>query len=204
MSEGGITVTAVITGGYNIDDLQLHVPCRIATYIPADDMLRSKDLYRGLSQRLLFKLDGGSAYTTEALARVPDENLVRISQLEAETRGLKGQLDSSAATNKALQGLLEGLQSQMMGIQQGIERIEAKGISVIGTSVTFSTPPTPSVSTPVTKDDDVVMDVPVFLPKEIKPKGVETQISTESQTVSGASIGAAEGKLRELRKKNSG
>lgn len=193
--QGGMIVVGLTTGGHLIEDIQTHVPHKIAVFIPVDRMLRSKDLYRGLSQNLLFKLDGGTGFPAEE-STVPNDSLLRITQLEIENRGLQQELATAKAQNVLLQGLLQGLQGQMTALHQGITRLEQKEPTTVITVAAGA-----AVSSVMS---EVGTEAPIFLPGEIKPKDAETQIQVERQVSEGSSVGAAGDKLRELRRKANG
>lgn len=193
--QGGMYVVGLVTGGCMISDLQLHVPHKVAVFIKADDLHRSKDLYRAINQNLLFKLDGGTGFPVEETRPVPNESLLRITQLEAENRGLRQELEASKAQNLTLQTLLQGLQVQFSALQQGITRLEQKEPSVTVVNNSMATASMPGV---------VGGDTPTFLPGEIKPKDAEASIRVDKQVSEGSSIGAAGKKLRELRGGKSG
>lgn len=191
MGMGGITVVGLVAGTHYIEDIQVSVPHKVAVFIPIDAVVRSKDLYRALGQKAIFKLDGGG-YDPTPNTPVQDDG--RIAELVEANRVLTQQLAEQQVLNSGLQMCLVTIQQQMATIQAGVVRLEQRPAG----NVMLADPGLVAKSL----SEAVGRDAPMFIPSEITPKNVSTdQIQVSTQTTEGTSLSAAGSKLRELRKK---
>lgn len=189
---GGMVVVGLSTGDVFIEDIQVRVPHKVAVFIPAEKVLRSKDLYRALGQQKVFPLDGGSGISFESTSAVSDEKDTRIRELEEENRALRAEL--AEQKNADVRHLMTALQQNLADIQAGMGRLESRTVAV----------PTSFGGGAIGAPIKVEIDVPTFLPSEIKPKDAEAQIRIEKQVSEGASLAEAGNKLKELRRKSGG
>lgn len=207
---GDIVVAGLVTGTHVIEDIRVAVPHKVAVRIPANDALRSKDLWRGISQGRLFKLDGGSGlHATPAPSQAA--NASRISQLEAqnaelrdENKKLRREVATANARYEGLQQVLTGLQGQLHGIQGALGRLGDLPAALQGmVMVTPQHGMAASVAPGLPVDDGGVVggEAPKFIPESIKPKEATTQIQVKSETTDGTNLSAAASRLKELRKK---
>lgn len=192
---GGIDVVGLVTGTHFIADIQVAVPQNIAVHIPAEQVLRSKDLYRSLQQRCIMKLDGGNALRSDSppsVASKPSNELeAENKRLEAENKLLKVELELALARAASLQQVFASFGGQLAGIQGALGRLESKEPSVRSVM---------SVAMPTTHS--VAGDAPVFIPSQIAPKDtgdVSIQVTTSESGES--SVSDARTKLREMRRK---
>lgn len=206
---GDIVVAGLVTGTHVIEDIRVAVPHKVAVRIPANDALRSKDLWRGISQGRLFKLDGGSGlHATPAPSQAA--NASRISQLEAqnaelrdENKNLRREVEAANARYEGLQQVLTGLQGQLQGIQGALGRLGDLPAALQGMVMVTPQHGMAAPVAPVSAEDSGVVggEAPKFIPESIKPKEATTQIQVKSETTDGTNLSAAASRLKELRKK---
>lgn len=201
---GGITVVGCVTGTHLIADINIAVPHKIAVYIPAEQVLRSKDLHRSLQTHRIMKLDGGSALRTDLGATVPTRQAdnARIAQLEAENKQLRRELAEVQARETALHqalGNLGSLASTLSGIQGTLGRLEGQvgqPVLIQGGLAAAGGAQAPS--------GVVGGEAPTFMPSQITPDNVETSIQVQTETAKESNVSGARSKLREMREKASG
>jgi hypothetical protein len=173
---GGITVAGLVTGTHVIEDIKIAVPHQIAVFIPADLAYRSKDLWRGISQRQLFQLTGGSGLAVESNSRVLPPPSTDLEDTRAENKKLRQQLEEAQRQNLSLQEALQAMQGQLTSILRLLGRIEngevplLRGVSGPGLELLPSVPAQPRV---------VGGEVPSFIPDDIHPDDVKTSIDAE-------------------------
>lgn len=192
---GEVIVAGLVTGTHIIEDIGVGVPHKIAVRIPADQALRSKDLWRGIQQGKLFKLDGG--WGLQAAARGASVESGRIVELEAEVAKLTRELEVERARNAGLQDILSGLSGlsgQLKDVQTSLGELGTRPIVVQG-------------SGSVAQNGAVGVvggEVPTFVPERIRPESAETQIQPTIQTTEKTNVSSAASKLRELKRQNNG
>jgi len=202
---GGLTVVGIVTGTHVLEDIQVAVPHRVAVYIPAEQALRSKDLYRALGQGRIFKLDGGfrSAPVGASPPPTPSNELqLRNDELERENQRLRQDLGASERRNQGLQQALEALHGQLDAILNVLGRIESKDpvplVLAQGQLVAASAQSKAAVV------GVVGGDAPAFVPDSIKPADAEVRIQVETSSSKATNVASAASKLREFRKSGSG
>lgn len=207
MSEtpGGIDVVGLVMGMHVIADIQVAVPFRIMTHITAEQMHRSKDLWRDIQQKKIFQLTGRRSVAPNRPVMQATPDMTRIGELEKENRELRRQLASAEQRNQGLQDLLAGLQGQLAGFQKALGRIEnlpglAQPVVMQAVPQGFSAP-VAAVSAPT---EAVGGDAPLFIPSEITPKGAETNIKVASDTEKNSNVSSAASRLKELRRQQAG
>lgn len=195
---GGITVVGCVTGTHLIADINVAVPHKIAVFIPAEQVLRSKDLHRSLQTNRIMKLDGGSALRTDLGATSPRQaDNARIAQLEAENKQLRRELEQVQAREAGLHQVLSSLGGQLTGIQGALGRLEAQGPVREGVRALGIYP-----ATEMQVQSEVVGgEAPTFMPSQITPDDVETSIQVQTETAKDSNLSGARSKLRELRGK---
>lgn len=197
---GGLTVVGIVTGTHVLEDIQVAVPHRVAVYIPAEQALRSKDLYRALGQGRIFKLDGG--FRSAPMGTPPpspsNELQLRNDELEKENHRLRQDLGASERRNQGLQQALEALHGQLDAILNVLGRIESKDpvplVLAQGQLVAAS------AQSKAAAVGVVGGDAPAFVPDNIKPADAEVRIKVETSSSKATNVADAASKLRELRK----
>lgn len=187
-SIGGMVVVGVVTGGHFIKDIQITVPHRIAVHIPADKMLKSKDLYRDLQTGAIMKLAGDPVFPSHGTV---GQDGGRVEALEQEKAQLKMAESEGVA---ALQKSLTSLEAQMERVLGALAKIADRPATTSVVHVGGSLLPT-GVS------EVVGGETPMFLPDNILPKDAEVHLQVQKDISSEGGISGATSKLRELRKK---
>lgn len=201
MMVGDVTVVGLDTSTVVLGDISMDVPHRAVVTIPADRATLSKDLWRALSQRRLFQLHAGGATQAPvrpvvAPALIQDGLYEKIRHLEAE--------------NAQLRATLQILESRI-GIpapQQAAPAIPTEKLDEILTllksagPMVVAGPGVPATRAPATPKV-VDIEVPAFIPNEIKPKDFDGRITeVQSETSEATNLGSAANALRKLRKGN--
>jgi hypothetical protein len=163
-----------------IADIGIDVPNRATVVIPSAKASKSKDLWRLINQKQLFRLGSGPMTTAPAPPPAPspaEEQLREENRLLAEQNAiLRQNLTNQGSKLDTILGLLE---SGAVGVPQ---------------QLTAARPP---------QVNHGVVDhgVPTFIPSEIKPRDVETHIEVQAETSEGSGVADAMAALRKLRRK---
>ncbi len=189
---GGISVVGCVTGTHIIGDINVVVPHRVAVFLTAEQVLRSKDLHRALQQGSIMKLDGGSALRSEPVGVSAPADSTRVAQLEAEIKHLRRELEAALNREAGLQQVFASLGGQLAGIQGALGRLETRG-------PTFGAQG-PNNAAAVNRGV-VGGSAPVFIPSQITPDVVESSIQVETSESGESTVTDARSRLRELRKK---
>jgi hypothetical protein len=166
-----------------IEDISMDVPHGVTIIIPADKAAKSKDLWRLISQKMLFRLNPGGPLADYPPATPPQPNQ-EAERLREENRLL-------AEQNQMLKQVLDKQGGKLDMILGALETARFAGPSS-GPGATVAT----------TKADNGVVDagVPTYIPSEIKPKNVESHVEVQSETSEGSNIAGAGEALRRLRR----
>lgn len=194
---GEVIVAGLVTGTHIIEDIGISVPHKVAVHISGDLALRSKDLWIGIQQGKLFKLDGGSAFHMSP-PRAPNPDTNRMAQLESENAKLRQELAVSQAREAGLQNLLAGLEAQIQGV--------AMAVGKLGEAPRFVQMVSPGAVAQVAQEATGVVggEVPTFVPDRIRPDTAEAQIRPTIETTEKTNVSSAASKLRELKKQSTG
>jgi len=190
---GDVTVVGLDTTTTVLYDIGMDVPHRAVVTIPADRATMSKDLWRAISQRRVFQLHPGAAGTVQRpVVSLPKPNqdllLDRCKQLEAENAQLRATLAQ-----------LEQERAQPAMPQAKIDEI----LSILKSGIPVVAAPSAGTVTPLRPKSTAVVevDVPAFIPTEIKPKDIEGRITeVEASTSEASNLGSAASALRKFRK----
>lgn len=111
---GDVTVLGLHPVSCHLEDIAMDVPHGTSVVIPADKAARSKDLWRAVSQRLLFRLDNGLTIIQNGAPNPLTSEITmlreRIRALEEENRTLRAEL---AHQDAASQGKLDAILSML-------------------------------------------------------------------------------------------
>ena len=165
----------------------MDVPHGREVIIPADKAARSKDLWRAISQKCIFKMPNIPPPARGPLGHVGDsllqERLVfleqRCKQLEDENTTLRESLRSALAQGDRLDTILSAIQS--MPAPQ-VVHVNGHG----------SAPAAP-------REEIADGTAPQFIPSEIAPKDAETRIDTKRETGDSSNVNVAAERLRKMR-----
>ncbi len=187
---GDIRVLGMVAGTHVIEDLGRDVPYGMTIVISAEEAIRSKDLWRALSQRCLFQLQSALPTTPiGVVGQLPNPDRL---QLEARIRELEAQIRGLEVENQALKRNMQGPSALD---SQKLDSI----LAAIQNGVVFS-----SVGAKPTQVKNEVADgtAPTFLPSEIKPKDMESRIEVQPESIPSDVASSAE-RLRKLRQGHS-
>lgn len=186
-------VAGMVTGSYMIEDLRISVPHQVAVYVPAEQAYKSKDFWRGISQRRLFLLTGGSGLAVEPDAKTPlaDETLTEAA---LDNKKLRRDLERSRQQNVGLQGAIQSMQGQLGAILQVLGKFENGEIPLA------VAPQIAAVQAAQAEANKAVGgEVPSFIPDDLKPDNARSNISVDAEVVEGSSVMDAAKLLRKAR-----
>lgn len=188
MSQGDVRVFGLVAGTHVLEDIGMDVPHGREVVIPADKASRSKDLWRAIGQKCIFRLpDQPVPQHAAPVTFIRDDVLQernsfleqRNKQLEEENRQLRESLRQAMAQQDRLDTILQAIQ-------------------------TMPTPSTVYVnggSAPAAPKDEIADGTaPQFIPAEIAPKDAETRIDTKREATDSSGVSAAADRLRKMRK----
>lgn len=173
-----VTVFGLLVPTCVLHDIGMDVPHGETVVIPAEKAQRSKDLWRSIGQKQIFRLMQGPQSKKPFppldphILPIPD----RTKELEAENQALKTALSTQAAKLDTILSLL----------QAGIP------LSALTAAPRASTAPVSQV---------VGGEAPAFIPSSITPENSEARIEPKRAEVDNTDVSGAAGKLRELRQK---
>lgn len=205
---GGMDVVGLVMGMHLIEDIKVAVPFKVSVHITAEQMHRSKDLWRAISQKKIFQLSGNRSFPNTGLKPSAQKGVdtARIVALEKENKTLKQKLEQERQRNGGLQDLLAGLQAQLAGFQKALGRIESlpalsqQPVMVQGAQMA----PVASSAPAVAPSEAVGGEAPLFIPSEIAPKDAEANIQIADDTSTDSKVSSAASRLKQLRKQQGG
>jgi hypothetical protein len=161
-----------------IEDIAMDVPHRATVTIPALKAAKSKDLWRLIAQGMLFQLDPRDVPRQATPPPAPDGEVDRLREenrhLVEQNRMLRSALDTHGGKLDAILGMLACGQVA---------------------------PGSPAAAPSGKPASDVVeIEVPTYIPSEIKPKDVEAHVDVKSETSEGSGVAGAGAALRKFRK----
>ena len=198
MMVGDVTVVGLDVSTVLLSDIGRDVPHRAVVTIPADLATLSKDLWRAISQRRLFQLHAGPVGTNPVRPVVPTP-VVHAPTVEVWQEKCR-RLEQENAKLLATLARLE--QEKTVALPIGPPTLDPRLDEILGllkTGVTLQPGPVAPKLTP--SSAVVEVDVPTFIPAEIKPKGFEGHLTdVQAETSVGSNLGSAASALRKLRK----
>lgn len=177
-----VSVVGLVPEPVQLPDIGYDVPHGIVVHIPTEKANNSKDLWRALSQRRIFRLQGGP-FTPNLAPTGPDPEVERLRARVAELEAENGQLRAELARKPAPEP--EKLDEILRLLKQG-------GPAVTGLVVRAAAP----VPTGVV---DVV--VPAFVPSTAKGEVSEARVEVQETAAEGGGVTDARSALRRLRGK---
>ena len=175
-----------------IQDIGESVPHGVTVTIPAAKAAKSKDLWRLLSQKQLFRLNPGPFQEYPPGFPVPPlPDNTELDRLREEKRQLEEQ-------NRLLKQTIDQQGGKLDTILGFLENARLAPSPVVVAPQTVSGAP----QAPVARDNGVVdAGVPTYIPSQIKPQGVESHVEVQKETAEGNSTARAGAALRKLRQK---
>ena len=189
---GDIRVFGLVSGTHKIEDIGMDVPHGVTVTIPGDLAIRSKDLWRGVSQKCLFQVPSSAPAFPHPIA--PQEDDFDKMRLTARVRELEAQVQALEADKRALQDLLNVVQARE---QQKLDSILLTLQNGMQSGGMFQG------RTPAKREEVVDGTAPTFLPSEIRLKDVDSRIEVQSESTVSDVSNTAE-RLRRLKNRQSG
>lgn len=208
MNAGDVIVCGVASD-HVVEDIAFPVPKGVPTRIPGDKAHRSKDLWRAISQNILFRLtvlpgkkpQEGSEQTTSQnsvsdLQRQLDSLREELSAVTTERDSLRYELLSAVAANSVLKSDVERLTVELKTRSEADGKLDLILQEVRNRSrVVEGSGKTEGVQTPD------MAEAPMFIPSTIRPEGVTERITVKEESAESSSVSKASNKLRELTNK---
>lgn len=144
--KGDITVIGNVGGCHLLEDIKVNVPCNVEVNIPAEMVIRSRDLQIALQKKLVRRASreaGVPMVKKPQFAVVPSTRAERSSALEEENLKLKKQLQEVQrrllevrAQERREQEELDrkkndGFQQQLNEITAALKRLESRPVSPV-------------------------------------------------------------------------
>ncbi len=193
-----VRVIGVKTGTILIADIAVDVPHGVVVSIPAEKAHVSKDLYRYISQKLLFQVHPGPVNGPLPRA-LPDMAPVvaptkapqaREAALDAQVQLLRTALEERE------QMFMAALAAQQDKLDKLVTAIAERPVTIYNT--THTTPAPKQVV------EGPSGDAPMFIPSTIKSKDMEdtSHVSVQSDSQENSSVSGAAAALKKLRQSN--
>jgi hypothetical protein len=161
----------------------MDVPCGVTVTIPGELAVRSKDLWRAVSQKCVFQLPSMSP------PQQSSSTFLDKGQLEAQVKELYTQVKTLADENRSLR---ESLQANSQIYSKKLDSI----LSTLQNKAIFVNREADLVSSNEVADGTA----PMFIPSEIRPKDVSVRIDVQGEVVKSDVASVAE-QVRKVRKK---
>jgi hypothetical protein len=184
MNIGDVIVVGLSPTTVVLEDIMMDVPHMIQVAIPADKATVSKDLWRAISQRQVFRVLNNLNPSVPGESRPSGADMTALleknRQLEVENQQLRVALESQRKSQDSqLSEILTLLKSRSES------PVYVSGISPGGTVV-----PTSGV---------VEVEAPAYIPADLGGNIGETRLEVQKETVEGDNAGEAKSALRRLR-----
>jgi hypothetical protein len=195
------------TGTILIEDIFVDVPHGVVVSISAEKAHRSKDLWRLISQRLLFQFHGGSIHSAAPhgmphpaplpvptvaappppvpTAAAPPTALV--SALEEQNRLLREEMSHRDQAFAAVLIVQQERFNEMAALIRGVSAGSGGASSAARAEKPASDAPSG--------------DAPLFIPSTIKPTDVKDYVNVQKDEGQAGGVGAASAALRKIREK---
>lgn len=196
---GDVVVFGLDTQTVPLDDIMMDVPHARTVTIPEDKALRSKDLWRAISQKRIFRLspDPSPKVTLPVPAAPPPAAPTGPSQAETRLVDVEAENASLKAENASLRARVELLTAHAAGngkLDEILQLLRERPVLMAAPAANVK-----GVSKIAMEEGVVEVDAPAFVPGEIRPKDVETRVEVSSETSHGGSVSGATDALRRLR-----
>jgi hypothetical protein len=178
---GDVRVIGLVAGTHILEDIARDVPHGVTVTIPGELAVRSKDLWRAISQKCIFQLPSASP---------PSPQLgYDIGQLEGQISDLAARLRALEAENKLLREKTETQTARKL--DEIISVLQSRPQTVVITEKEVKT---------VKPEERVDGTAPIFLPSKLHPDGAAVvRIDVPGENASSDVIDAAN-RLRKMRK----
>ena len=188
-----VVVYGMVQGTVYLEDLRVSVPHGTTVTISAARALQSKDLWRAISQRQIFRLQTGPTQQHVVSPEgVPAP--VRAAQLAEENEHLRHVLEQQRVEQQAALAAQQAKLDQLLSLVQGLStRLPAEGSVAARAS-------TPAVPTSAVTSGVVEVEAPMFIPSKIRGEDLgEARVDVATVTKT-SDVGDAAQALRRLRR----
>lgn len=172
-----VRVVSLIGSTVHLLDISFDVPQGQTVTVPADKAARSKDLWRLIAQKQLFRLNPGPG----APEPPPPPPMSDADRLREENRLLLDQ-------NRLLRQAIDNQGGKLDAI---LARLESQSVVVAPQQA----------GVPVKATSDLVeIETPTYIPTEIKLKDVTGRVEVKAEMTEGSGVEGAGAALRKLRR----
>ena len=189
---GDVVVFGLDTQTVPLDDIMMDVPHARTIIIPEERALRSKDLWRAISQKRIFRLSPDPSLKMTPAAVPP--TLPGPSPAEIQLKALQGENTSLRVENASLRARIEVLEALAPGsgkLDEILKLLQERPVAAASAA---------PVSMKTNLGEGVVeVSAPSFVPSEIRPKDVATRVEVSSETSHGGAVSGASEALRRRR-----
>lgn len=184
-----VSVVGLVPEPVQLPDIGYDVPHGIVVHIPTEKANNSKDLWRALAQRRVFRLQGGP-FTPNVAATGPDPEVeqlrARVAELETENAQLRAELSRKVDVPPPPELAPDKLDEILRLLKQG---------GAVAPGATRAAGP---VAAPVAAVVEV--DAPAFVPATIRGEAVEARVEVQETASEGGGLTDAKNALRKLRR----
>ncbi len=182
-----VTVVGLVPETVQLPDIGYDVPHGVVVHIPVEKANNSKDLWRALSQRRVFRLQAGPF--SPAVGQPPNHEVeqlrARVAELEAEVQRLRAEQGKKTQEAQSGQGKLDEI---LLLLRAG------------GSAPAYAQAPAARPLAPVTPSGVVEVETPAFIPSTFKSEASETRVSVEETASESGGVSGARSALRKLRR----
>jgi len=194
---GDVRVIGLVAGTHIIEDIGMDVPHGVTVTIPGDMAIRSKDLWRGISQKCLFQLPSAAPPPGQYLPATPAVSVIQPDpdrpRLEARIRELENKVLTLEVENRLLR--------ELRGEPQGTQNRDSKIDSILEAlqNATLSGP-RPMFGGGTSRKEEVADGTaPTFLPSEIRMRDADVRIDIQGESSTTSDVSGAAERLRKMR-----
>lgn len=203
-----IVVANVRTGICMIEDIGVDVPHGVIVTIPADKALHSKDLWRYISQGILFRFHPGAIHKGVApeapsapapLPDLPTQTPYKSPEVLVQALYDHGELLRQALDSRdvAVHAVLLAQHHTLTEMRQSLLDVQALLKDRPGQVIIRASGEQVAASTAVSGE------VPMFIPSTIKPTDIDdAHVNIETDSQEGSGVAGAASALRKIRKSN--
>jgi hypothetical protein len=189
-STGDVVVFGAVMGMHFIEDIGVNVPQGMVVTIEANQAMASKDLWKAISDKFIFRLHSGPLPTSMQIVPQPLHPVVQSSLLEDQNRILTQALEEQRSQNTALVAAVERQREAIEALVTSFK--EAKPQQVVYQTQAV-------LGAPRAEQQVIVEEAPVFVPSTIKPENTETRIDSKTEASETSDVSSAASKLRALK-----
>jgi len=181
-----VSVVGLAPGTVPLADIGMDVPHGVVVHIPADKASNSKDLWRAINQRSVFRLQAGPNALGPIYVAPPDEG-----------NRLREQVVTLERTVMTLEAALTAKTQELLLERSKFDQI----LDLLRSGVPFTSGAVSREATPTLRGSGLVeVDTPTFIPSTIKGGPSESRVTVQEGEGTGDSISGARTALRKLRR----